>query len=290
MPVISAVLTAAFDRTTVANCDYLQCDQASMFPDNFRCINRKCCSNSFELFEFTHRTCPDGLPTPPPSEHSSPCDVVPGSSTSSPPTPRKRRMCTPTMTRALKADNFRRDISAAILQNSRRLGQLSPGGVENRYIYAVDDSEITANSDAKLSGPTTLVTTQLQDMGDYDGGYMRIFSRSARRNYLNSLNYRNMMNLGNHWVLQFSVAKYFQHNYDNIFHLPGQIQLQYIRPLVDYRTANDEQAYDKLKSIEKLLSDEVLSESDTSTDGEDDDDDDDEDNDYNIITDNISNL
>lgn len=244
MPMLSTILSAAFDRRP---CEYLRYEQASENPENFKCVNRKCCN--YYMYELIEITYDNGIEvevdTPPSSTHSSPCD-------------RKRKYCRHDKS-LHKAKQFRRDLSAALMTNARRLAQISPTGIENRYCYIN-----TAND-------STVITTQFQEIfpADVDEeeslGYMRIYSMTAKRNYLGSLNYRNTLNLTNHWVVYFSVAKYYQHNYDNIFHLPGQLQLQCIRAGIDYKTSTDQQTYQKLKNIESLLSAEVLSSSEDET-------------------------
>lgn len=270
LPVISAVLSS----TEMRHQDHIEYHRGSECPKNLaNTYNQQ--TIQYKLFEVVYQRrrrpttatrkykCSPLSTTPPPSStESSPMVRLSR--------PRKRRHIMTTTTAidvSTSSTKFHKELVWCIFNNFGILSRL--GDTENRYCYVDDANDVSmiASSSVQLPAmdPQQIIPIPMEDDDDGEDsddddcfvGYMKIFSNRSQRIYFQSLNYRNMVNLHNHIIVYFNVAKYYQYNSENIFHLPPALQFHNINKMLANQT--DADAYENLKEIENMLEQEVLS-------------------------------
>lgn len=209
-------------------------------------------------------------------------------------------------------ENFKKEISYCILQNNESLCQFSCK--DNRYCYVntsrnisvattstsglsqlndLDNSKISDLCgnlymfDEDYSTLKTSSSSSLCDHNEYSlrygnnkkqhtKGYMKVYSSSAKRAYLASLNYRNFLNIGTHTIIYFDIQKFYRRSSSQIFKIPFDVQLNIIKNNLTSSSSlsssssssssvNANEENEKLENIQNLLCNEILPPSPTET-------------------------
>lgn len=247
-PIISAVISS-LDMTPN---DHIEYHRGSESPASFSNVEHD--RLQFRCFEFVYNLKGNGTSTPPSSAESSPIQ-------------RKRKSTTtlPSIVGASKYERFQKEMIWCIFKNYRYLSHV--GDTENRYCY-IDPRHNIALATTNNDNIPTIYATSTQVVGT-----LKIFSNSSQIFYIKSLNYRNMLNLYNHIIVYFDVAKYYRRNSENIFGVHCDLLVQNIdRSMnIDYIINNNNNnnnnaaerlevdAYKNLRAIETLLGEETFS-------------------------------
>lgn len=243
LPIVSILISPP--PSSSVNHSYLRYENGADNPDVLRC-DYNGTGIQYELIEFSYKRQQQQQQSS--SSKSSSSTSAPSSSVSR--SKRKyfehggrRRVV---RTRNISFDEFKKEISWCIIKNALLLHRLDHQN--SRYCYV-----------NKTKG-VYMITTSLLKIRDiiFDnmmvGGYMKVFSSSAKKSYIASLNYRNPINLKRHKIIHFDVAKYCQVNSVSIFRLTLDSQIYAINR--DLKTRNDDD--EKLKSIQDILCDEEM--------------------------------
>lgn len=173
----------------------------------------------YKLFEFVqqHKAGDEIMLTPPPlSNESSPVQ-------------KKRKYNECTAYTSAKYEKLQKELSSCIFRNFRQLAHI--GNNENRYCYVDTEHNISRVTTSKIELPLDPTYNTLY-------GFLKIYSHTSQRLYMQSLNYRNMINLYNHIIVYFDVTKYHQKYSENIFFLPPSIQIQNICKSIQDRSSS----------------------------------------------------
>lgn len=276
VPIISTVVSV-FDQykeipsSNNNNNNYIRYERGSDNPDSLR-RDYSSTNIQYELFEFAYKSFSNASNTIPRTRYLE----------------RRKRFHKQRRNRGINSgvEMFKREISWCVIKNSNFLCQSDNNS--NRFCHVNTTKGINSvstslcdfmylnfdieNLDNNNSNDNNNNNNNNQDF--YNGcrdilGYMKVFSKSAKLAYINSLNYRNIINLYNHIIVYFDVSKYYYFNSCQIFKIPFETQINIINRdlLLDNNGDNDDKVNndineniyeEKLDNLENLLCEEVL--------------------------------
>ncbi|WBR61510.1 hypothetical protein [Drosophila suzukii associated hytrosavirus 1] len=261
-PVISTILTALnFNQQ-----HYVTYERGSDNPDSLRRTFRQS-KLQYELLEFAYhcrRAQDEGSPTTSNTRRKRKCNEYKTYSD-------RNLLCASFE----KFKIFQKEISWCIIKNAQCLSQYSSENNRFCYVNSMNEMNMVGTSPTNLE---TQMDLESYDDG-YDGdeedehrtindecygknyvlGYMKVFSNSAKESYIHSLNYKNKHNLHKHIIIYFDVTRYYQRYSAHIFRITFQRQEQVIDLSLSSITKNDKEDDERLKEIEGLLCDEIVS-------------------------------
>lgn len=295
LPVFSSIL----DAIDLVDQDHVRYECGNKFPQHLRCTyNEYEHQLQYELFEFvftnnTATTAAAATTTTGPgirrSNRKRKCVSIASSAAT---TTTSNPNNTPSRTSPIIVDGgreaFKKEMAWCVVKNWRRLCQGGFGDARLAMVNSFNNTTTVALSQYDIAQTEDTFESLINDFQGTNGvvGYMKMFSSSSKSMYLNSINYRNTVNLSKHIIMYFDVSRYQELNSEQIFKIPLPVQIDNLYSILSSPSSSESTKVDQDASTSKNASDSDSGNgtTTTTTTNKDNDDDDDDNQEFEPLT------